>query len=296
MSKNDDSTGGYGKPPPEHRFKKGKSGNPKGRPRKVKKTPEPPKFRDGILGSLLEQEAFRTLQLHENGKPVEITAAEAVMRSIIIAGMKGNRLDKKFAFQTLRQEEKEALERSTESYLFWSKKKAEGAAKIALHEKEGVALPRLYPHPDDILLDETKIKVHILGPMNKDQAIPFEKGALARDWYLAYSVYEEKLGKVTTFEWDGKSGTSSIVLAMLIDDSLPPSFRMDEWSMTGYVMKLQNFTKRKILQRLKTLITQIGATPESIEEQLARQARAANVVDIVGDGLEKALAEFAEKI
>jgi hypothetical protein len=90
-----DYTVGFGKPPAQHRFKKGQSGNPKGRPKKGAKRPEPLRFRDGHLDSLLEQEAFRSLHLQENGKTVEMTAAQAVLRSLMVEGVKGGRLSKK---------------------------------------------------------------------------------------------------------------------------------------------------------------------------------------------------------
>jgi Family of unknown function (DUF5681) len=58
---------GFARPPPEHRFKKGKSGNPRGRPRNRKR--EVPY--DYVLGQMFT--------VREDGRERRITAAEAFM-------------------------------------------------------------------------------------------------------------------------------------------------------------------------------------------------------------------------
>lgn len=289
-------TVGYGKPPAQHRFKKGQSGNPKGRPRKAAKEPEPPRFRDGSLDNLLEQEAFRSLQLQENGKPVEMSAAQAILRSILVEGVKGNRLAKKFAFETLRQEERDALRRSVERYKYFARVKAEGEAKIAQCKKQRVPPPRLFPHPDDILLDEGKLEVYLLGPLSADEAIPFERTALIRDWFHALAVLEKKNGEVTTIEHEGMSASAGGVFAMIIDNALPPSLQRGASSSTlNLLMDLQSLTKRQLRQRMKELMAQVADMPDSIEERLAARERAAHALGPIAEGFEKLAAALAEK-
>ena len=59
---------GYRQPPVEYRFKKGKSGNPRGRPRKNKNSGERPA--DPVLthhlADLVLAEAIRPIQVREN--------------------------------------------------------------------------------------------------------------------------------------------------------------------------------------------------------------------------------------
>jgi len=285
---------GYGKPPAEHRFPKGQSGNPRGRPKKAEKRAEPRSFRDAHLHQLLEQEAFRTLQLHENGRPMEMSAAQAVFRSLIVEGVKGNRLAKKYAYQLLREEEREALRLSVDQYEHFARVKAEGEARIARCRERGVPPPRMFPHPDDILLDAARPQVHILGPVSEDEAIPYERTALARDWFSVYSVLQERSGgNVMTPEIDGKSMPAADLIAWLINNALPPSFQRNEDLILEFLMNLQRLTKPELRRRLDALSTQISDMPDSIEERLAARERALNALSVVGDGFVKAATEFA---
>lgn len=75
----DDYDVGYCKPPKSGQFKKGQSGNPKGRPPKAK----------GFKASL-RAELSETVTVRENGKVFRISKAEAIVKRIVHAGLNGN--------------------------------------------------------------------------------------------------------------------------------------------------------------------------------------------------------------
>src|SRR5215831_2140147 len=72
---------GYGKPPRHTQFRKGQSGNPGGRPRRL------PVQR---ANALLLAEAYRSVAIKEDGRMVPVTALQAVLRSQIELAINGN--------------------------------------------------------------------------------------------------------------------------------------------------------------------------------------------------------------
>ena len=69
---------GYGKPPKHSQFKKGRSGNPKGRPRG-----------DKNVGTMVRETFLRKIPITENGKQKKVSILEALLRQMVNAALKG---------------------------------------------------------------------------------------------------------------------------------------------------------------------------------------------------------------
>ncbi len=70
---------GYGKPPKQARFSKGRSGNPAGRPKGHKNK-----------GSVVREIIERQVILRENGKPRKVTVFEALVESTVSKALNGS--------------------------------------------------------------------------------------------------------------------------------------------------------------------------------------------------------------
>jgi hypothetical protein len=70
---------GYGKPPKHTRWKKGQSGNPRGRPAKGKS-----------FKNIIPEELDRVVTITENGRQVNVTVRRMVVRGMAAKAAKGN--------------------------------------------------------------------------------------------------------------------------------------------------------------------------------------------------------------
>lgn len=78
MNKND-RDGGYGKPPKGTQFRKGRSGNPKGRPRGSRNST-----------SLLDEALKERVIISENGRRRRITKLEAILKQLVNKAARGD--------------------------------------------------------------------------------------------------------------------------------------------------------------------------------------------------------------
>lgn len=192
---------GYKNPPRHTRFKKGQSGNPKGRPR----TPKPGRAQPGAVRAtqppsltpseqMFAREGKRRVLIKENGKPTWVTMNDAVTRSAYTQGAKGRPQAQKLVFE--RREALETKEQEMRTYLIevWRTIK-ENNQQILDRIAAGEELPEPLPHPDDILITPDQ-EPKILGPWDEASLAKLNMKLDMRDHFLLEHLYEQAYGPV----------------------------------------------------------------------------------------------------
>jgi hypothetical protein len=79
VTTNDNGEVGYGKPPTRSQFKKGQSGNPKGRPKGSRN-----------IGTVLEKTLRESVVINENGQRRTISKLEAAVKQLVNGAASGD--------------------------------------------------------------------------------------------------------------------------------------------------------------------------------------------------------------
>lgn len=171
----------YGKPPVEHRFKKGQSGNPKGR---AKGSTNKPRIDTGhgmkAAEEFLRHEAYRQVTLREDGQRIELPAIQAVFRAMGVAAMKGNRFAKKAMAELVTNLEQRDADARSELFGNALDYKRSWTEEIERCERQNLPIPEPLPHPDDVIIIPKTGDVRIQGPQTKEQKAHCDEGRARR--------------------------------------------------------------------------------------------------------------------
>ena len=193
---------GYGKPPAEHRLEKGRSGNPKGRPRKSRNKARPFDPAAQPTDSLILDEAYRPVTIREGDKVIELPAIQAAVRSLAIAAMKGSRLSQRALAELVREvEERKAAEHlsALENAFEYKQKWTE---ELERRRQLGIEEPDPVPHPDDIIIDMRTGHVRNDGPLDEREKRSWDERLARRaEAQAEVDMFAEKYRKARTKKW-----------------------------------------------------------------------------------------------
>jgi hypothetical protein len=154
----------YRKPPVKDQFKKGISGNPAGRPRKKS---------GGItdrFSTMALEEATRPITVREGDKVFKIPALQALFRTMFRAAAQGDSKAARQLLEVIARAEGGRVATATEILEFATQYKEINLENFEKYKQEGLEPPDIYPHPDDLIINEETGEIGIEGPKTKEQA------------------------------------------------------------------------------------------------------------------------------
>ena len=249
---------GYGKPPAQGQFAKGRSGNPNGRPKKneasQKRTAKPAAI-DVATRDLVLRFADRQVSARGGDGDVKVTAEEAVLHSLLSSAVKGNSNAQKSFLDRVERFRAALSAEIAADHEFWRNYAEDYATRAESMRRAGKAMPDDWVHPDDLIFREGQ---HVMlrggadgaeAKRNRDYAVG------SRDAFMLQFVMDERcfggpLARMPLF--------LSGVLAALMNWGLPKRLQLDEAEYFRRHMRNSGLRTPELRRRLKEAWVSLG--------------------------------------
>ncbi|WP_430417304.1 DUF5681 domain-containing protein [Parasphingorhabdus sp.] len=187
---------GFGRPPHYTQFRKGKSGNPSGRPKKVKDSEKP------VAGSeadkILRAQLDREISLKGGSGNKAMKVLEAISLAQQKSALAGNSAAQREILKEARLlEEREFL--CAQHQLKMDRKNFKDVLKWKSEQKriwagveQGSEPDNPWPHPDDFITDDAKQFWTIRGPVDESDVSSFKRLRFQRDYHLSSLIIEAR--------------------------------------------------------------------------------------------------------
>lgn len=156
---------GYGKPPVEHQWAKGTSGNPGGKRRKSEGNIAKFSFNPFLEKFLTEMS--RPMNFKEGGESMQLEAFEGVVRSVIVSAVKGNFRAQRLLLESYKLAQEERRNDMAEMLQMTKDYKAEWKLRAAEAERAGMPVP--LPRPEHVDLSIERGVIETTGPTDEHQ-------------------------------------------------------------------------------------------------------------------------------
>lgn len=177
---------GYAKPPESARFQKGKSGNPKGRPKGAKNLL--PALNEERMKNIIFEEAYRSITVRDGTRNTTVPIARAVMRSLAVNAVKGNHRSQRL-FAELLSSAEAANKAQNDAWLETAIEYKIGAEREIAHRKQlGITdIEDIWPHPDQVVIDVRNGTAKVAGPITREEKADWD------EWIARKVAYEGEL-------------------------------------------------------------------------------------------------------